>query len=413
MPTNEYSSHNYRTWPIFLLSFIRLFSTSIFERALSNYLYRVILISESTLGFISSAGAITYIFAPILGQIITTKFLGVRKALILNSTLTPVLTLFQILFPVPWFLIICRIMNGLAMGLYWPNCLYLLSRWQKVSTMEKSKRDFTLFNFSWNIGFISGLLVGFAWAFFWSEFLAMFISSLISFLLIPISFFIQKEDKSEILEGEIIYQSEDPLSHLDIEEDLVVNSQTPMIIFPILYSWLSIIFLATSKSVFIFVYQFLLKAFESPSYITYLVQCGIQLLQLLGLTWLNYMKVYKRKTVSLFSFVIIILSALSIILIRNIWYISVISTIVGLFLGFIHGVGMKIMLEYGAAKNTARYSTINEILVGIGFGITPIISGYVAEIEVYAIHGFIVVFGIAILIGLIYLSRNVKKSRIQ
>jgi MFS family permease len=239
----------------------------------------------------------------------------------------------------------------------------------------------------------------------------MIIACFISILLIPVSFFIQKDDKSEISEGKIIYQSEDPLSHLDIEEDLVINTQTPMIIFPVLFSWLSVIFLATSKSVFIFVYQFLLKAFESPSYITYLVQCGIQLMQLIGLTWLNYMKVYKRKLASLFSFGIIVSTALSIILIRNIWYISIISAIVGLFLGFIHGVGMKIMLEYGAAKNTSKYSTINEVLIGIGFGITPIISGYVAEVEVYAIHGFIVVFGIAILIGLIYLSRHVKRSQ--
>ncbi|MFX1411426.1 MAG: hypothetical protein ACFFA6_13830, partial [Promethearchaeota archaeon] len=49
---------NYRAWPIFTLSFIRLFYVAIFERALSNYLYFVIDISESTLGFISSAGAI-------------------------------------------------------------------------------------------------------------------------------------------------------------------------------------------------------------------------------------------------------------------------------------------------------------------------------------------------------------------
>jgi len=122
------------------------------------------------------------------------------------------------------------------------------------------------------------------------------------------------------------------------------------------------------------------------------------------------MDIYKRKIASLFGFVMVIIAALLIILTGNIWYISIIIAAVGLFLGLIHGVGMKIMLEYGTAKNTSKYSTMNEILVGIGFGVTPIISGYVVEIQVYSIHGFIIIFGILALIGLIYLSRNIKRS---
>ena len=85
------ASQSYRAWPLFWLAFIRLFYVSIFERALSNYLYFVVDISESTLGIISSAGAIAYIFAPILGQFITSK-IGIRKALIFSSILTPLLT---------------------------------------------------------------------------------------------------------------------------------------------------------------------------------------------------------------------------------------------------------------------------------------------------------------------------------
>ena len=248
MVANGNSSHNIKTWPIFLLSFIRLFYTAIFERALSNYLYLIIGIRASTLGFITAAGAITYIIAPIVGQILTTKYLGIRGALILNSVLTPILTGAQILYPEAWFLIMCRIFSGLAMGLFWPNCLNLLSKWQKVSSIEKSKKNFAFFNFSWNLGFISGLLVGFSWALFLGDHLAMVISWLLSFLLIPVSFFIKKDGESDHIKKKIIYQTEDPLSHLDIEEDLVINSHTPMIIYPILFSWLSIMFLATSKS---------------------------------------------------------------------------------------------------------------------------------------------------------------------
>ncbi|MFX1468712.1 MAG: MFS transporter [Promethearchaeota archaeon] len=410
MSTSEQSSLYYRTWPIFLLGFIRLFYVSIFERALQNYLYFDIGIKESVLGFISSAGAISYIFAPILGQFITNKFLGIRKALILNCILTPILTGFQILIPEAWFLIMCRILLGLTMGLFWPNCLTLLSKWQKVSSFEKSKKNFAAFNFSWNSGFISGLLIGFLWAFSWSDYFAMLTSWLISFLLIPVSFFIKSEKNLEISKEIVIYQSEDPLSHLDIEQDLIVNSNTPMIVYPVLFSWVGITFLAISKSIFIFGYPIILKAFEHPSYFTYLIQCGIQFMQLLGLTWINSMKIYSRKIASLVGIIVVALMAFLIFLTENIWIISIITVIVGLFLGFIHGVGLKIMLEYGTAQNTSKYSTINEILVGIGFGLTPIIAGYAVEVYIYGIHIFLVILGIPVLIFLLYLSRNIKKG---
>jgi MFS family permease len=144
---------------------------------------------------------------------------------------------------------------------------------------------------------------------------------------------------------------------------------------------------------------------------TYVVQGGMQLMQLGGLTWINSMKVIKRKTASLLSVLLVMMGALAIILAGNIWYISVITAIIGLFLGLIHGTGMKIMLEYGTAKNTTKYSTINEILIGAGFGITPIITGYVVETQIYAIHIFIIILGIFIFFFLLYISRNVKKSQ--
>ncbi|MFX0034812.1 MAG: MFS transporter [Candidatus Hermodarchaeota archaeon] len=414
MSSSKQSTLSYRAWPIFFLGFIRLFYVSIFERALQNYLYFDIGIKESVLGFISSAGAISYIFAPILGQFITNKFLGIRKALIINCVLTPILTGFQILIPEAWFLIICRILLGLAMGLFWPNTLSLLSKWQKVSSIEKSKKNFALFNFSWNSGFISGLLIGFLWAFSWSDYNAMLISWLISFLLIPISFFIKSEKDLEISKKIVIYQSEDPLSHLDIEEDLVVNSNTPMIVYPVLYSWIIISFLAISKSIFIFGYPILVKALlsEDYSYLTYLVQCGLQLMQLIGLTWINSMKIYSRKLASLISIITVAIVAFTIVLLGNIWYISVITAIVGLFLGLIHGVGLKIMLEYGTAENTSKYATINEIIVGMGFGLTPIIAGYAMEVYIYGIHIFLIIFGIIILILLFFLSQNIHKEKI-
>ncbi len=403
------SSQSYRVWPVFMLSFVRLFYVSIFERALQNYLYFVMDVHESTLGFISSAGAVSYIFAPVLGQVITSK-LGIRNSLILSSILTPILTGAQILIPELWFLILCRVLLGLSLGIFWPNCMNILSKWQQISSVERSKKNFKNFNFSWNVGFISGLLVGFVWAFTWSDYFAMVISWLLSFLLIPISFFIKKESSDPISIEITKFQTEDPISHLDIKQDMLINSHTPMIIYPILFSWIGIMFLATSKSVFIFGYPILLKAFGSPSYLSYLVQCGLQSMQLVGLTWINSMNIYNRKIASLIGLITVPIVAFSFVLLGNIWYISIITAFVGLFLGLIHGTCMKIMLEYGTAENSTKYSTINEVLVGIGFGLTPIIAGYAVEIYLYSIHVFIMIFGLIVLALLTYISRNVNRG---
>jgi len=402
------SKHSYRAWPIFMLAFINLFHVSIFERALSNYLYFNIGIRESTLGFITSAGALTYIFAPILGVMITRK-IGIRKALILNAIIIPLLTGAQIFYIEPWFLIICRIGLGLTIGLFWPNCLYLLSKWQRVSSVEKSNKTFAIFNLSWNSGFIIGLLVGFIWAFFWNDYLTMIIAWTLSFLLIPVSLFIKKESQLPDPNKKIIYQTEDPLSHLDIKENLTINSSTPMVVYPILFSWLAVIFFTTSKSIIFFNYPILLKIFEKPSEFTYLVQAGLQITQLMGLTLVSSMKTYSRKIASLISMLGIIMIVSSIIFIGNIWYISIITACVGLFLGFIQGIGMKIMLEYGTKENSTKYSITNEILVGMGFGIPPLIVGYVAEVNVYLSYTYIIVFGLIVLIIFLYLSRNIKR----
>ncbi len=405
--TKDPTSPSYRAWPIFLLAFVRLFYVSIFERALSNYLYFDIGINPSTLGFISSAGAIAYIFAPLLGQLITSK-IGIRSALILTSIITPLLTGLQIIFFEPWFLIICRVSNGLVMGLYWPNCMNLLSRWQKLSNRERAKRNFRNFNFSWNFGFIFGLIFGYVWTFFLNDYISMIISLSLSFVLIPISFFINKDSVIQIPKEEIEIHLEHPILEEDFKMLSKRDKKPTMMSFPILFSWIGIIFLATTKSIFQFTYPVFLKTNSLESHSTYLVQGGIQLAQLLGLTWINVMGVYKRKISMFTGLIALVVVTFTIFFIGNIWYIGIIFAISGLFFGLIHGTSMKIMLDYGATKNTGKYSMINEIVIGIGFGVTPIVAGFVVEVNLYVIFVYIIVSGIAFLIVQTFLSRNVR-----
>ena len=69
------------------------------------------------------------------------------------------------------------------------------------------------------------------------------------------------------------------------------DSNSSMMIYPILFSWIGIIILSTTKSIFLFTYPVILKVnYALDSHSTYLVQGGIQLFQLIGLTWINVMQ---------------------------------------------------------------------------------------------------------------------------
>ena len=402
---------SYHAWPIFLLSFCRLFFISIFERAFQNYIYFDQNVSESMLGIISSAPLIAYIFGPILGHLITKK-LGIRNSIILSAIGTPFLIGAQMIYFEPIYLISIRVINGLLLGVFWPNCYNLLSRWQTVSSDTKSNKNFKRFNFSWNLGFISGLLVGYFWAFALDDYIAMTFAFVISFSLPIFSFFLKKESGLNNVDRNFMNINDDPNLKGNTKHQDQQNSNNKMIAYPILFSWIAILIYAASKSVFRFSYPVFLKISGSPSYFTYLIQLSMQIGQLGGLTWSNSMKIYSRKISVFTSLLMIIFSSIAIVLVQNIIYISIISASIGIFIGLIQGTSLKIMIDYGAAENTKKYSTTNEVLKGIGFGLTPIAAGFIAEINIYGVFVFLIIFGASVLIPLIYLSRNLKfKSR--
>ena len=398
---------SYRAWPIFMLSFCRLFFISIFERAFQNYIFSYKNVSVSMLGIISSAPLIAYIFAPILGHLITKK-LGIRNSIILSAISTPILVGAQMIYFDPVYLIIIRVINGLLLGVFWPNCYNLLSKWQSVSSDAKSNKNFRNFNFSWNLGFISGLLVGFFWAFALDEYFAMTFAFIISFTLPFFSLFLKKESELNHVDETFLDKNDENNPKRSIKTLNKHNSNNKMIAYPILFSWIALIIYAVSKSVFRFSYPVFLKESGIPLYFTYLIQLSIQVGQLSGLTWSNSMKFYSRKISVYVSIIMILLSSIAIVLVQDIIYISIISASIGLFIGLIQGTSLKIMIDYGAAKNTKKYSTINEVLKGIGFGLTPIAAGFIAEINIYGVFLFLIILGVSILTPLLYISRNIK-----
>lgn len=402
---------SYRAWPIFMISFCRLFFISIFERAFQNYIYFDQNVTEGMLGIISSTPLIAYILGPILGHYITKK-LGIRNSIIISAIGTPLLVGAQMLYFDPIYLIIIRGISGLLLGVFWPNCYNLLSRWQSVSSDDKSNKNFRHFNFSWNLGFISGLLVGYFWAFSLDEYVAMTFAFVISFSLPFFSLFLKKESELNHVDKKFIEKNDELKQKSNTKTQNQQNSNNKMIAYPIVFSWVALLIYAASKSVFRFSYPIFLKTSGNPSYFTYLIQLSMQVGQLIGLTWSNSMKFSNKKKSVFASLITILLSSTIIIFAQDIFYISIICASIGLFVGLIQGTSLKIMIDYGAAENTKKYSTLNEILKGIGFGLTPIAAGFIAEINIYGVFIFLIILGSSALLTLAYLSRR-KKMKVH
>lgn len=361
-------------------------------------------------GSISSAFPIAYIVGPFLGVVVTKK-IGIKPALTLFSIFSVTMMGIVIFSVNPWVIIICRVLNGLSMGLFWPNVLLILSKWQKGTDKKESDTHFRIFNYSWSFGLIFGFLAGLLIVLVWQDdFIALVISFGVSFLNIPLVLLLKNPGK---LNGEtVLKQSE--YEQVRMSEDIIldkkkISSLTPQnLVFPILFSWIGIFFVTSTKGFINFAYPFFLNS--DIDYLVYIVTLIQQIGQIIGITYITSKKSYFKRYAFISSVsVVIIISLIITIFNSSILIISIAISSVGLFLGIIHGTSQKIMLNYGAKTDSTKYTTINEILVGVGFGIIPLIAGYVIEWNLIAIFYIQMMFAIVTLITSIWLTRNIKK----
>ncbi len=113
---------SYRFYPMFLMAFIRTYFYAIYGLALPNYLIFEKGWSSGLVGTVSSITAITYILGPFISTY-TTKRLGLKRTLIIASTLSYVLLLVPVFVANPMIVILARSLEGIANGHFWPNAI--------------------------------------------------------------------------------------------------------------------------------------------------------------------------------------------------------------------------------------------------------------------------------------------------
>jgi hypothetical protein len=263
-------------------------------------------------------------------------------------------------------------------------------------------------------GFTLGFLLGFILSFTVSnEFMVLIMAVICSCITIPVSFLIEKTTDYS--------QKNDDFNSKNNPK--IKNNREITIIFPIILAWIGTFFVTSSKGFFNFTFPYFYYGNGDEAWISMIYLANI--FQYLGQIWaLNYItniKITLKRKLVLLAIIMTFISAVFIVYNHQTWIISVIFSVLGISYGFIMGISQKITVDYGTKTGSIKYSIINEVLLGIGFGVMPIITGYVIDFSVNTsgeIWGGIQVIFITLsiisilaLFSSILIMRNLNKSK--
>ena len=413
--TNPDGIRNYRFWPMFAMSFIKTFFYAIYGLALPNYLIYDKQLGSELVGTIGSITAITYIAGPFCARYVTNYF-GIKKTLIATTILGLSMSTLTIFVSNPYAIIVIRGFEGFLNGFFWPNTLNLITFWEKNHTSEKSKDFLKIFNLSWNFGLMGGFITGYFFVLFvGSEFSALIFAVILGYLMIPVSFYLEKSEKFDIYENRAVIVQD--LKFLPVstrsretDEKHPYGSDKPvrnLMNVPLIMALGGVLYFASSKGLFRFSIPYYFEGEGIESYWVYAVVLLQQGLQILGLNLIYKFK--KMRHGYLIGLVVLFISTAVLSFLPPIYIYLPLVIICGLFFGFIQGVAQRITVDKGIYLNSNKYTTLNEVFIGISFGIPPIVAGYLFEIKFNFIFIFLLIE--LFVLGSILLFTHIKFTK--
>ncbi len=366
--TDQPRSRQWRFWPISILAFFYPINNALINLAIPLY-YSNIGESADLIGIVSAAISLTYIFSPVLLNKFSDK-IGRKKCIILSMT---GVFFAQILFYFslnPIVVLISRLIEGFSMGLFWPNLQASISD----NILHNHNRMISRYNISWNFGLLSGHLFG-------TIFLYIIDEVQLIFYIAPIFIALN------ILIAVIIYQDPEKIDYKSNSanfEKLNESSSRKKAISPIKYSIPLILptifafvhgiaksnvyFLYPIKSVFLSFDTYTVYFYTFLSITTQLISTGIS----------SYIKIKNFKWIAPTSMLVLAITLFLFGFLSEFIIFSLLFMSLGFFSGLVYGFSLKLMLNHNMQKNTSKYTSWLESIIGSAFFLSPVISGYIA-----------------------------------
>ncbi|MHA1610484.1 MAG: MFS transporter [Promethearchaeota archaeon] len=364
----------YKTWPVYMLAFLKTLYQSIYGLALPNFLIYNDVMDADMIGVVTSMAALAYIVTPFIGQMVS-KRTGYKNSILISLILSVIAYTFQIVFFTPAIFITMQLLEGLSIGFFWPNILRQITIWQKYSTPEQNNINFKRFNKSWNFGLLGGFLIGFILVReFSDDYIALVSAVIMAFILIPIGFFVDSEKKLQSYA--LNHTPEVQLEKYNSKQGNKNNNNLYIhIIIPVIIAWVLNLGYTTSKSMFSFNFPFNLKDASIGSEWRYLFVFGQQLLQVIGLNLVGPFNLKKKHKIVQVCLVVDLIMVIGMAISANIYYVIIATVMMGLSTGLKQGFVMKINFDHTSYTGDSKYINIGEIIAGIGFGVTPLWMG--------------------------------------
>ncbi|MFX1357793.1 MAG: MFS transporter [Promethearchaeota archaeon] len=392
-------THTWKFWPVMCLAFMYPVNLSLISISIPIYYFNEKIPIE-IIGIIASAIAITYSFSPILLDKLSQKF-G-RKKSVLIATLgasAAQISFFFTLEPVIFF--IARLLEGFVMGFFWPNLQSTISDNPKDTQNKYAGK----YNFSWNLGVMSGFLLGAIVVFFIDEIKSVFYFAALIMILtsvIAIFFFHEPSNMNSQTSSLDKYNLRDHVA--DSQDKNNFSKYSIPLIIPILLGTGYCILRASMT----LLYPIKSEILGFQTYIVYIFFFFLFLAQTCSTTVSSFltMKSLKRITLVSLGCVFFLTMTLGMITTTNIVVYIILFLLIGIFCGLIIGSTLKLFIALNVKNQTSKYSSIYATLIGVCFLFTPILVGFIAAIDLNL--GFYAI-SIAILIIIIPASIFIRK----
>nr|MDO8117586.1 hypothetical protein [Candidatus Sigynarchaeota archaeon] len=219
-----------------------------------------------------------------------------------------------------------------------------------------------------------------------NEFLALIVSWLLMITMLPCVLAMEKPGTRMVLEGSALMVPAKAAGPLPRELLSVQDKQEPsdkpwtpatkyLLAFPASFYLLGTLIYAYIKAFYPFVYPIVLNEAGIPSHVVYLVTFFHQGLQTaIVLTWTKK-EPQSEFAAWLVSMVLNVGFLVLLLAIETPLLLTIAFIINGILSGWLYVFTSKLMLEYGAAKNSLKHTTYYEFFNGIGFGIAPLLTG--------------------------------------
>ncbi|MHA1821199.1 MAG: MFS transporter [Promethearchaeota archaeon] len=431
--------------PINILAFLRAAALTTLGLALPNYFIFDLNQTAFIAGLSSFMYCVPYAFLPFILSKWTDK-IGRKNGVILS------IIGLNLIFPILLFRVnvigglLVRFGEGIATSLFWPVIQAIISDLKQLNLKNEDDsgdnenyidKKIGKYNFSWNLGGILGFLVGTIVVFTsQNNYVLFFVNEFYTILLIPAVILLKEPHELAHIGPsslDTLVEPVDPVNPLNLSatnslsmqtnlsdssqkygsEELLegINNNTKngkimLAALPLIIPFLIIILQSTVISGISLLISKKFAILSIASFYTYLLSFFRFSTSTVFTIFIPKFDKNKLRTYLLMFGLLHSLIAFILGISANLIIYAFFTSLLGMTNIFLYNSAFQIMIDKNSVNNTAKFTGIFEAIIGLGFGISPLIIGYLADIDVNMPFNILFVWGTILTLMIFILYRK-------